>query len=61
MSPARAGGRPLRVMLADPPVEEEHYIYYQPTMGILYLLGALRNVLLSRGRGSPLSPGFWRT
>jgi len=29
-------------MLADPPVEEEHYIYYQPTMGILYLLGALR-------------------
>jgi len=29
-------------MLADPPVQEEHYIYYQPTMGILYLLGALR-------------------
>ena len=37
-----AGGRPLRIMLADPPVEEEHYIYYQPTMGILYLLGSLR-------------------
>lgn len=37
-----AGGRPLRVMLADPPVEEEHYIYYQPTMGLLYLLGALK-------------------
>ena len=30
-------------MLADPPVEEEHYIYYQPTMGPLYLLGALKN------------------
>lgn len=29
-------------MFADPPVEEEHYIYYQPTMGILYLLGALK-------------------
>jgi anaerobic magnesium-protoporphyrin IX monomethyl ester cyclase len=29
-------------MLADPPVQEEYYIYYQPTMGILYLLGALR-------------------
>src|SRR5512135_3562548 len=29
-------------MLADPPVEEEPYIYYQPTMGILYLLGALK-------------------
>ncbi len=29
-------------MLADPPVQEESYIYYQPTMGILYLLGALK-------------------
>jgi len=29
-------------MLADPPVDEERYIYYMPTMGILYLLGALR-------------------
>ena len=29
-------------MLADPPVQEERYIYYQPTMGILYLVGALR-------------------
>ena len=34
-------------MLADPPVEEEHYIYYQPTMGILYLLGALRKAFSS--------------
>jgi radical SAM superfamily enzyme YgiQ (UPF0313 family) len=34
--------RPFRVMLADPPVEEERYNYYQPTMGILYLLGALK-------------------
>src|SRR4030095_14150168 len=42
MSRARSGARPLRVMLADPPVQEEYYIYYQPTMGILYLLGALR-------------------
>ena len=42
LSPRRIGHRPLRVMLADPPVGEEHYIYYQPTMGILYLLGALK-------------------
>lgn len=34
--------RPLRVMLADPPVAEERYIYHQPTMGLLYLLGALK-------------------
>ncbi len=34
-------------MLADPPVEEEHYIYYQPTMGLLYLLGALRKAFSS--------------
>ena len=40
--PMRVGARPFRVMLADPPVLEEHYIYYQPTMGILYLLGALQ-------------------
>src|SRR3954462_5585155 len=37
-----SASRPLRIMLADPPVEEERYIYYQPTMGILYLLGALQ-------------------
>ena len=42
MKPESAGRRPLRIMLADPPVQEEHYIYYQPTMGILYLLGSLR-------------------
>ncbi len=29
-------------MLADPPLQEEHYKYYQPTMGILYLLGSLK-------------------
>jgi radical SAM superfamily enzyme YgiQ (UPF0313 family) len=29
-------------MLADPPVQEEQYIYYLPTMGLLYLLGALK-------------------
>ena len=29
-------------MLADPPVQEEQYIYYLPTMGLLYLLGALQ-------------------
>jgi len=34
--------RPLRVMLADPPVQEEYYTYYQPTMGLLYLLGAIK-------------------
>lgn len=34
--------RPLRVLLADPPIQQEHYSYYHPTMGILYLLGALR-------------------
>jgi len=39
MSPQR---RPLRIMLADPPIMEESYSYYHPTMGILYLLGALR-------------------
>ncbi len=42
MSSSVASPRPLRIMLADPPVLEEHYIYYQPTMGILYLLGALQ-------------------
>lgn len=34
--------RPLRLMLADPPLEQERYTYYHPTMGILYLLGAVK-------------------
>jgi radical SAM superfamily enzyme YgiQ (UPF0313 family) len=29
-------------MLADPPRKEETYVYYHPTMGILYLMGAIR-------------------
>lgn len=29
-------------MLADPPLKLERYNYYQPTMGIMYLLGSLR-------------------
>jgi anaerobic magnesium-protoporphyrin IX monomethyl ester cyclase len=43
----RSGYRPLRIMLADPPVQEERYIYYQPTMGILYLIGALKRAFPS--------------
>jgi radical SAM superfamily enzyme YgiQ (UPF0313 family) len=34
--------RPLRIMLADPPLKEERYTYYHPTMGILYLAGAIK-------------------
>lgn len=39
----RPRGRPLRIVLADPPRREEPYPYHLPTMGILYLLGAIRN------------------
>src|SRR5262245_7047541 len=33
---------PIRVLLADPPRKEEPFSYHLPTMGILYLLGALK-------------------
>lgn len=34
--------KPVRIILADPPLKEERYIYYHPTMGILYLIGAIK-------------------
>jgi anaerobic magnesium-protoporphyrin IX monomethyl ester cyclase len=34
--------RPLRVVIADPPRREEPYPYHLPTMGVLYLLGAIK-------------------
>lgn len=33
--------RPLRIVLADPPRREEPFPYHLPTMGIMYLLGAI--------------------
>src|SRR5688572_2443734 len=38
----RRGNRPLRIVLADPPRKEEDFSYNLPTMGILYLLGAIK-------------------
>ena len=39
--------RPLRVVIADPPRKEEPYSYHLPTMGILYLLGAIKRAFTS--------------
>lgn len=36
------GTRPLRIVLADPPRKEEDFPYHLPTMGIMYLLGAVK-------------------
>jgi len=34
---------PLRIVLADPPLKDDYYAYYHPTMGILYLIGVLQS------------------
>jgi len=36
--------KPLRIMLADPPLQEEPYSYLHPTLGLLYLGGAVKKI-----------------
>jgi anaerobic magnesium-protoporphyrin IX monomethyl ester cyclase len=53
--------RPLRIMLADPPGGARDYVYHHPTLGLLYLAGALRAAFVPKDVEVVYQAGFGST
>jgi radical SAM superfamily enzyme YgiQ (UPF0313 family) len=50
--------RTLRVLLADPPGAVREYVYHHPTLGLLYLAGAIRSAFSEREVDVAYQTGF---